>query len=169
MASDGGDQHDLEKLVKWCDSLSQEVSNPLAVYAMFRISPESEAAQEVFRRFRSSFEARQTPFHHLIQFGRHGASATVLGLSQGLTPDVNKLPALVLFASPSAPDVLVLPLSRGTGEEHGPWEQVLSCLESVMDGGAGQVDLAGQPGIQLHQLAGRSVLEVASDIAKSLV
>ena len=46
---------------------------------------------------------------------------------------------------------------------------VLSCLESVMDGQAEQLDPAGLPGIQLHQLAGGSVPEVASGIAKSLV
>ena len=124
MADNGGEKHDLEKLVKWCGSLSQEVSNPLDVYAMFLISPEAEAAQDVFRRFRSSFEARQGPFHQLIQFGRHGASATVLGLSQGLTPGVSNLPALVLFVSPSATDVLVLPLSRVMEEKNGPWKQV---------------------------------------------
>lgn len=167
MAGNGGDQHDLEKLVNWCDSLSHEVSDPLAVYAMFLISPEAQGAQDVFRRFRSSFEARQAPFHQLIQFGRHGASATVQGLSRGLTPDVSSVPALVLFTSPSAPDVLVLPLG-GTEEGNSPWEQVLSRLESAMDGGPEQLDLAGLPGIQRHQLGGRSVLEVASAIAKSL-
>ena len=168
MASSGGEQHDLEKLVKWCDSLSQEVCNPLAVYAMFLISPEAEAAQDVFRRFRSSFEARQAPFHQLIQFGRHGASSTVLRLSGGLTPDAGSIPALVLFASPSAWDVALLPLD-GAGEEDASWSLVLSHLESGMDAGVKELDLAGLPGVQRHQLAGRSVLEVASGIAKDLV
>ena len=169
MASNGGEQHDLEKLVKWCDSLSQEVANPLAVYTMFLISPEAEAAQDVFRRFRSSFEARQAPFHQLIQFGRHGASASVRGLALGLTPDAGSIPALVLFASPCAPDVTVLPLGGDAGNDGGAWSLVLSHLESALDARARGLDLAGLPGVHRHQLAGRSVLEVTSGIAKGLV
>ena len=109
MADNGGEKHDLEKLVKWCDSLSQEVSNPLDVYAMFLISPEAEAAQDVFRRFRSSFEARQAPLPpaHPVRPPRclsYGAGTVPRAYSRCKQP-----PCPGAVVSPSATDVLVLP------------------------------------------------------------
>ena len=76
VVSSHADNHDLDKLARWYRGLSSGESGQFPVYAVFLVTSSDSAAHDIFRRFRSSFEAHGAGFDHLVIFGQHGVSST---------------------------------------------------------------------------------------------
>ena len=101
MVASHADQHDLDKLSRWCRDLSGATPDRFPAYAMFLVAPEDRFAHDVFREFRTSFEARRAGYKYLVIYGQHGISTAVRGLLAGLRLQPAALPLLALFAEPS--------------------------------------------------------------------
>ena len=109
------DNHDLDKLRRWQRDLAAAAPDAPAVYAVFLVSQADTAAHNVFRAFRSGFEAHfrepEAGFAHLVIFGQHGISTTVRALQSELGLPEEALPTLALFTGNDA--LAVIPLSPG--------------------------------------------------------
>ena len=88
------------------------------MYAVFLVAPEDRYAHDVFRAFRSSFENLGASFEHLVIFGQHGVSSTVLGLLDQVGHSLKSLPMLALFSGPPADEFQFLPLPKGSTHKH---------------------------------------------------
>ena len=152
MTTGHADTHDLDKLTRWHEGLRSGDTGRFPVHAMFLVSAEDKAAHNIFRRFRSSFEARGAGFHHLVIFGQHGVSSTVERLltELGLIPsqkglfemNPGSIPMLVLFTGRSASQFYLLPLSGGSGgEDDHPWSGVLAMTEKAAEEAEGNLCL----------------------------
>jgi tRNA(Ile)-lysidine synthetase-like protein len=138
------------------------------IYAVFLVSATDRPAHQIFRQFRASFEARNAGFEHLVIFGQHGVSSTVLGLLAGLGLPADATPLLALFASPSATTVYTLPLA-GVGEDaEGPWREALARVEDAADRGEEPLDLALLAGFTGRSLKGGPLLEVAGQLVAEM-
>lgn len=202
MTTSHADNHDRDKLARWYRDLASSpgplsishgegvsrlvemgVRPQFPVYAIFLVSANDRTAHDIFRQFRSSFEARAARFEHLVIFGQHGVSSTVQGLlaefgwfagGSGSKP-APTIPVLVLAGGPSATTIHALPLpvgSRGdqrvvsTSVEH--WQDVLAYVEGAADDAKETVDLASLPELTAHQLGGRSLVELVGRLLNSL-
>ena len=112
------DTHDLDKLKRWQKDLVEDTPHAPAVYALFLVSGEDTVAHDVFRKFRTSFEAREAGFAHLVIFGQHGISSTARAFQQELGLAENPLPTLVIFGGDTddgeyiTADVISLPRGK---------------------------------------------------------
>ena len=175
MPGSHADDHDRDKLARWYRDLSSNPPNPplpsgargdFPAYAVFLVSANDRAAHNIFRRFRASFEACGAGFEHLVIFGQHGVSSTVLGLLAGLGLPTDATPLLALFASPSATTVYTLPLA-GVGEDaDGLWREALARVEDAADRGEEPLDLALLAGFTGRSLKGGPLLEVAGQLVE---
>ena len=163
------DSHDLDKLKRWYQGLSSDESSRFPVHAILLVSPEDTASHDIFRAFRSSFEARAAPFQHLVIFGQHGVSSTVSRLLPELGLQPESLPVLVLFGEASATTFQSLPLPGGAGESLTcPWMEVLRLVEGAADDGKAALDLASLPGHTSHQLHRGPITELVGRVLESL-
>lgn len=151
MVTSHADQHDKDKLTRWCRDLSGGSSDQFPGYAMFLVAPEDRFAHDIFREFRTNFEARQVDYKHLVIYGQHGISTAVRGLLAGLKLQPAALPLLALFAEPSDSAVCVLPLPSGetaqtAPQTPSPWAEALESIEKAVEGGGVDLALASLPG-----------------------
>ena len=137
------DRHDLDKLARWKGGLDGAAdSAPFPVCAIFLVSAQDRAAHDIFRRYRSAFEELGGGFHHLVIFGQHGVSATLLafldelGVSRGDVP----LLALVPMDGADVGRVVRLPLPKGEGDggldDSQPWGAALALIRAAASGPA---------------------------------
>ena len=168
--------HDRNKLARWHRSLSAAAAPTASrrsgrrfpVYAVFLVSAEDQASHAIFREFRTSFESRAARFEHLVIFGQHGVSSTMLGLLSlfNLPPEVT--PTLVLFADPAAVIVYTVPIPAGSGADDGSWRKVLAPVEAAADQCSGPLRLAFLPGGTAHMLNGGTVLQEVGSLLDRL-
>ena len=151
MTNSRADNHDHDKLMRWRDDLSQDSAHPFPVHAVFLVSAEDRMSHDVFRRFRSSFEARNASFRHLTIFGQHGVSSAARRLlSEFGLPD-DAIPTLALLLGDEGESVFTLPLPAGDStpaldaEEDQPWQQVLAAVEAAAAVEASFVELPSVP------------------------
>ncbi len=170
------ERHDREKLVRWHRDLSFAASpgappkpgERFPVYAVFLVSAEDRAAHDIFHEFRNSFEGRAVGFEHLVIFGQHGVSSTVLGLLSQFQLPRETTPTLVLFADPAVTTVSTLSLPAGIDADNGLWRQVLAQIEAAADQGPGFLKLASLPGFTMRPLGGGRLLQHVSSLLDHL-
>ena len=79
MTSSHADNHDIDKLGRWREDLAESLagsSRDFPVYAVFLVSEVDRSAHDIFRQYRTSFQARGSGFANLVIFGQHGVSST---------------------------------------------------------------------------------------------
>jgi hypothetical protein len=167
MTTSRADTHDLDKLSRWYDGLVSGDAGSFPVYAIFLVSPEDREAHDIFRRFRSSFEARAAPFHNLVIFGQHGVSSTVLSLLPDFGLDTGSLPSLALLGGLSSDTVYSLGLKSNTWKD--VLDDVLDRVERVADGSEGPLALDSFPGLAGHRLGDRSLVETVGAVLKAIM
>ena len=138
------DTHDLDKLRRWQKDLEDTPPGAPGVFAIFLVSGEDQAAHDVFRAFRASFEDRGLGFSHLVIFGQHGVSATARRLKDAFGLAEDSGPWLVVYPGQGT-RTEVIALSGGAAEGPGPtvepgqagigWRTGLQRLEAIIDGG----------------------------------
>ena len=135
------DRHDLDKLARWKAGLDAAAdSAPFPVCAIFLVGPQDRVAHDVFRRYRSVFEELGGGFHHLVIFGQHGISATLLAFLDELAagPDDVPLLALAPMDGGDAEGFVRLPLPKGgTGnalDDSQPWGAMLTLIRAAASG-----------------------------------
>tara|TARA_B100000745_G_scaffold184709_1_gene121092 strand:- start:127 stop:663 length:537 start_codon:yes stop_codon:yes gene_type:complete len=111
------DQHDLDKLDRWQEALTEPRSHSFPVYAVFLVSEADQAAHDIFRAFRNSFEQRGAGFGNLVIFGQHGVSSMVHAMLSRLTLTQDSIPLLALLTSPDDSLVYILPLPPGDASD----------------------------------------------------
>ena len=147
MTTSHADNHDRDKLLRWRSDLSQAPARHFPVHAVFLVSAEDRISHDVFRRFRSSFEARNAGFRHLTIFGQHGVSAAVRCLLREFGLPEEGYPALALLVGDAGESVFTLPLPAGNAPpsldaaEDPPWQQALAAVEAAADVEASFVEL----------------------------
>ena len=108
------DRHDLDKLGRWKLGLDAAAdSAPFPVCAIFLVGPQDRVAHDIFRRYRSAFEELGGGFHHLVIFGQHGISATLLEFLYQLGASLDDVPLLALARADDPGRVVRLPLPKG--------------------------------------------------------
>jgi hypothetical protein len=167
MTTSRADTHDLDKLSRWYDGLVSGDAGSFPVYAIFLVSPEDREAHDIFRRFRSSFEARAAPFHNLVIFGQHGVSSTVLSLLPCLGLGAGHLPLLALLDGLSSDKVYSLGLKGSAWQ--GVLDDVLDKVEVAADGSEGRLDLDTVPGLTGYSLGDKSLVETVSAVLKAIM
>jgi hypothetical protein len=175
MTASHAENHDRDKLGRWHKDLVSGEAGKFPAYAVFLVSREDRAAHDVFRAFRSSFEARGAGFEHLVIFGQHGVSSTLLRLlSQfGLTDE--EVPMLAIFSDPQAEAVHTVALSPGEPAETtrsstppDAWQAILGQVERTADGEAPSLELESLPvTVDRHDVEG-PVLEVVTKLMREL-
>ena len=186
MTESQADRHDLDKLSRWHRDLTayatSEAQGRSPVFALFLVTSEDLDAHAVFRQFRSSFEQRGAGFEHLIIFGQHGMSSTVLRLMIELDLPQEKLPIMGMFSGSSTATIHILSLSKGSisgrhGESRRPgaesgadqsWREALNWLEAGLDGEGKDLDLAAVPGTYAISLRNNSVNELVAQVFQAL-
>ena len=163
------DAHDLNKLQRWHDSLSADSTTQFPVHAIFLVSGEDKTAHDIFRRFRSSFEAHTTEFHHLVIFGQHGFSSAAARLLPEFGLDDGSVPAMAVVTGPSVTTAYVVPLPDDDSEGgDGDWEGVLAQVEEAAEKGDGAPNLGSVPGVTRHDMAHESLLGMVRAVRESL-
>lgn len=163
MANSDADTHDLDKLVRWRRGLAEAGTSGFPVIAVFLVGLEDRRAHDVFREFRTTFEARNTPYENLIIFGQHGVSKTLLGMTAGFGLPKGDSPLLALVSSPTAGTVYTIPLESGTVGEAGeaePWRDVLRHIEAASETGEERLDLEPIKEVEPHSIRGGSLESV---------
>ena len=117
MTASHAENHDRDKLGRWYKDLVSGEPGTFPAYAVFLVSHEDRAAHDVFRAFRSSFEARGAGFEHLVIFGQHGVSSALLRLLSQFGLADEDVPTLALFSNPEAAAVHTVALSPGEPTE----------------------------------------------------
>jgi hypothetical protein len=151
MTSSRADNHDRDKLMRWRDDLSQDPARNFPVHAVFLVSEEDRLSHDVFRRFRSSFEARNAGFRHLTIFGQHGVSSAVRHLLGEFGLPDDGYPALALLVGDEGESVFTLPLPAGDPspaldpDDDQPWQQALAAVEAAADVESSFVELSSVP------------------------
>lgn len=141
MTGSRADGHDLDKLERWRSGLREGVG-AFPVHAMFLVTEADTVAHRAFRGFRSSFEARDASFQHLVIFGQHGVSATAAALARELSTECPPPPVLVLMDVTSPYMACIVPIPEGAAADGSAWIPALSAVEDRVDGGAGRLDTA---------------------------
>jgi hypothetical protein len=168
------DQHDVDKLARWRRDLEQPAGAGFPAWAIFLVSADDRAAHDIFRRFRTSFEARNAGFGNLVIFGQHGVSTTVKELMPELGLPPESLPALALVTDPKGAEVYTLPLPPGestcldTEPADASWRRVLAAVEAAADAGLGQVDLRDVEGVARRGMAAGSLLGLVGQLLDNL-
>ena len=135
------DRHDLDKLIRWKAVLDAAAdSAPFPVCAIFLVGPQDRVAHDIFRRYRSVFEELGGGFQHLVIFGQHGISATLLAFLDELAAGPGDVPLLVLapMDGGDAEGFVRLPLPKGgTGnalDDSQPWGSALTSIRAAASG-----------------------------------
>ena len=165
MTSSHADNHDRDKLSRWSEGLGSGNPGQFPAYVVFLVTPEDRYAHNVFRKFRSSFENLKAQFDHLVIFGQHGVSSTVLSLLDQLGRSPESLPMLALFSGPLADRFHSLPLTAGSTYEQSEalsgellagseelWPGLLARLEDAAAGKPSSLDVESVPGITSSSL-----------------
>jgi hypothetical protein len=165
------DSHDLDKLVRWKSDLSTVEKSEFPIYAAFLVSGEDRYSHDVFRRYRSAFAELGAGFHHLVIFGQHGTSTTLLSFLPELSLAWENVPVLTLTASPTSSDVVVIALPKGTGgqglESSDPWGQALDRIRNASRGGT-SLDLAGLDGVTHQTLTSGALVSAVDRVLESI-
>lgn len=135
------DTHDLDKLKRWQKDLAAMPGDAPPVFAIFLVSEKDKRAHDVFRAYRTSFEARKLGFAHLVIFGQHGTSATERGVRASFGLEADSGPALVLFdGSSETPHAIPLPAgdAENSPTEDSDWRRALDRAESAMGAKSGK-------------------------------
>ena len=177
MSNSHADNHDRDKLSRWCEGLAVGTARVFPAYAVFLVTPEDRYAHDVFREFRSSFENLGAEYEHLVIFGQHGVSTTLLGLLDKLGHSLESLPLLALFSGPPASTFHSLALMRGPNPEKsqedqiesGPdndtlWRAVLSHLEDAAGGEALTLDVESLPGVESSLLTSETMEKLVGEV-----
>lgn len=148
MTASHAENHDRDKLGRWHKDLVSGQPGNFPAYAVFLVSREDRAAHDVFRAFRSSFEARGAGFEHLVIFGQHGVSSALLGLLSRFGLGDEEVPTLALFSSPQAEAVHTVALAPGepaettdSDDSTNDWQAILGQVERTADGQVSSLDL----------------------------
>ncbi|PKB78773.1 MAG: hypothetical protein BZY88_16680 [SAR202 cluster bacterium Io17-Chloro-G9] len=182
MTADRADSHDRDKLARWHNDLVSNPPGKFPAYAVFLVTGDDRAAHDVFREFRSSFEERQAGFEHLVIFGQHGVSTTLLGMMSQLGMSKEEIPSLALFSEPGAKTALTLSLTAGgnvdrcegsesAGIEGKPaesWRAVLNQLEAAAQGNLMGLDLASLTGPIVPRQGSGSMLEMVEQLLRDI-
>lgn len=169
MSTTASDKHDFEKLGRWYESLCNGPESCFPVHIIFLISAEDTAAREIFRKFRSSFEARSTNFSNLVIFGQHDVSTTVTQLLSGFALSSKSIPVLIMFEHPSSNTIHSLPLTGGEGmNDDRRWIDLLCKVEQLADKGGTIRELASGMGMNGHTIASASIDELTSNALDQL-
>ena len=164
MSITAGDKHDFDKLGRWHESLSKGQESCFPVHIIFLVSAEDSAAHGMFRKFRSSFEARSARFSNLVIFGQHDVSTTVKELLSGFSLNSESVPVLIIFEQPSSNIIYPLPLTGGKGmNDDRRWIDLLAKVEQLTDKGGTILELASDMGINGHIIASKSINELTSN------
>jgi hypothetical protein len=175
MTASHAENHDRDKLGRWHKDLVSGEPGKFPAYAVFLVSREDRAAHDVFRAFRSSFEARGAGFEHLVIFGQHGVSSALMGLLSQFGLSDEEVPTLALFSSPQAEAVHTVALSPGepdeTTEASAPpdaWQAILEQVERTADGEATSLELESLTvPVGRHEVE-KPVLEVVTKLLREL-
>jgi hypothetical protein len=169
------DQHDLDKLGRWHRELAESPPGSFPVYAIFLVSADDRLAHDIFRKFRSSFEARNAGFENLVIFGQHGISSTTQSLLAEFGLSLDSLPALALVEPADTSRVYTLQIPPGASEAvldeasgGGDWQQALSAVEAAIHEGNRPLALREVPGLALHQLDDGPLDSLVSRLLSSL-
>ncbi len=157
--SSHADRHDLDKLGRWHQELTKGSPGSFPVFAIFLVSADDRLAHAIFRKFRSSFEARNAGFENLVIFGQHGISTTTQSLLAEFRLSQDSLPALALVARADAASFYTLPLPSGTNEAVADeerwsegWQTALTAVEESAAEGNGNLVLDRVRGLTQRQL-----------------
>jgi len=170
-AEETPDSHDMGKLIRWHEGLAAESGQGFPVCALFLTSGEDTRAHDIFRVFRSAFEALNAGFHDLVIFGQHGMSTTCAALIPGLGLSGLDTPSLVLINDDA--DLVFysirLPagsLAEGQTEEDGagvPWRVALTEIErSAKDRVIASLELV--EGLESMEISGESLAEAVGRV-----
>lgn len=172
--SSRADTHDLDKLARWHRGLTANGPGQFPVYAVFLVSAGDQASHDIFRKFRSSFEARHAGFERLVIFGQHGVSSTTRSLLDEFGLPQEAIPTLALLTPSEAATVYTLPLPTGDaggstpGQTAGPWQDVLAEVESAMERGEQRIDLTSFPRVARRQLDNGPLDKLVGKLLSSL-
>jgi hypothetical protein len=170
-AEETPDSHDLGKLTRWHEGLNAETGRGFPVCALFLASGEDTRAHDIFRVYRSAFEALDAGFHDLVIFGQHGMSTTCAALIQGLGLSGLDTPSLVLIndAAGMVFHSTRLPagsLADGQTEEDGAavaWRVALTEIErSAKDGVT--ASLGSVKGLERMNVSGETLAEAVGRV-----
>ena len=168
MSTSYADTHDLDKLAGWYRDMVSAVSGQFPVYVLFLVSGEDHRAHNIFRQYRSRFQARNVPYQNLIIFGQHGVSTTVLGLLSELDLLLESLPLIALFDAPPTTRLRILSLDQvGSSAKQGqePWKTILAQIEEAE---GVDVDLGSLPYTTEIRLCRMSILDVVQQLSEKL-
>ena len=173
MSQSHADSHDLDKLSRWHNDLISETPGGFPIYAVFLVSGEDREAHDVFRAFRTSFEAHGGGFQHLVIFGQHGVSATAKSLLPEFGLDADSLPTLAMFTQRDAKSVHVLQLVKGDPdpsrpEESQPWRKVLNQVEEAAGGRRDGLDLSSIQGMVDRDTGNGPMLELVGRLLSEM-
>ena len=177
MTNDHANNHDLDKLSRWRNGLAAGTAVIFPAYAVFLVTPEDRYAHDVFREFRSSFEKLEADYEHLVIFGQHGVSSTVLGLLDQLGFSLESLPFLGLFSGPPASTFHSLSLRKGPGSEKSQkgavefepacddlWRALLKRLSDAAAAKELSLDLESLPGVANSPLDNGSMETLVGEV-----
>ena len=171
--SSAADQHDLDKLKRWRQSLSDSTGD-FTVYAVFLVSEADRMAHDIFRTFRKSFEARNAGFESLVIFGQHGVSEVVYALLAEFGLTAGSLPSLLLVIAPQNSRRYTLALHPGEvqpsdpGQLPSPAEELLSQVEKLADEVADEMRFEGIAGLTELQCPDQDLAPLVERLVKTL-
>ena len=131
------DQHDLDKLGRWCSELLNNPDGKFPVYAVFVVSESDRAAHDIFRKYRDSFEELNAGFENLVIFGQHGVSGIARRLAAEFGLSEADIPVLALIERPKTGKFSTLSLPSGQADVRAKpapaevWQQVLAAVEQA--------------------------------------
>ena len=174
MTNSRADNHDRDKLKRWRDDLSQDSANSFPVHAVFLVSAEDHLSHDVFRAYRSSFEARNAGFRHLTIFGQHGVSSAVRRLLVEFSLPDDAIPSLALLVGAGGESVFTLPLPAGDSTlspddmDDQPWQEALAAVEAAAAVEASFVELESVPGADGPTPAPEPLVELVDRLLREL-
>ncbi|MFQ6029446.1 MAG: hypothetical protein ACE5Q6_18370 [Dehalococcoidia bacterium] len=147
MTNSRADNHDIDKLGRWLGDLTGQSSAVFPVYAVFLVSEVDQAAHDIFRQYRTSFEERGAGFANLIIFGQHGVSTTVRHLLAEWGLPEQALPSLVLIAGDREDTGYAVNLPGGVsskveGSAPPRWQEILRWIEASVETPGREPELA---------------------------
>ena len=168
------DRHDLDKLVRWKSGLEGDPSggSSFPACAIFLVGPEDREAHDIFRRYRSEFEALGGGFHHLVIFGQHGVSTTQAAFVGRIGLGVEGVPALVIAPTSGetgAMFCLQLPKGDRDGDldEAQVWANALRSVKEAVSQTSG-LDLRGMPGVRGVSYPGGTLAATIDAVSQEL-
>ena len=162
------DSHDLDKLARWREGFAEAEESGFPVYAVFLVTGEHRESHDIFRRYRTDFEALGAGFSNLVIFGQHGTSTTATSLLAELGLPAEKMPVLALSASTASDSMFTIELPKGElpkgtvaglPDDSGPWGQTLARIGDAAQRGTG-LDWGGLKELVPLTLGGGSLAEV---------